>query len=319
MASPAVRNSQNFDVPASCWLVLCLNRRGHGRGKSLYASGTTCSPEERAQRERFESFYLRSQSPVMLAIERNVCGCDYGGNSWTSRDEAEQIAARLDLSPGVRLLDLGAGSGWPGLYMGKRSGCDVTLVDLPLSGLRIATQRAGKDDMTGRVRAAVANAAALPFADESFDAISHSDLLCCLQQKRSVLAACRRVISRHGRMVFTVICVAPDLSANSHSRAVENGPEFVETGTDYSTLLEETGWIVTGHEDITATFADRVRRQFVADKTHKDELIALIGASDFAERLAGWRPKLAALGDKILRRELFEAEPKPRRRTLYRF
>jgi len=101
----------------------------------------TYSPEERAQRERFESFYLRSQSPVMLTIERSVCGCDYGGNSWTSRDEAEQIVARLALSPGVRLLDLGAGSGWPELYMGKRSGCDVALVDLPFSGLRIAAQR----------------------------------------------------------------------------------------------------------------------------------------------------------------------------------
>jgi hypothetical protein len=35
----------------------------------------------------------------------------------------------------------------------------------------------------------------------------------------------------------------------------------------------------------------------------------LIGASEFAERLAGWRPKLAAMDDNILRRELFEAEP----------
>jgi ubiquinone/menaquinone biosynthesis C-methylase UbiE len=247
----------------------------------------------------------------MLAIERSVCGCDYGGNSWTSRQEAEQIAVRLELSPGMGLLDLGAGSGWPGLYMGKQSGCDVTLVDLPLSGLRIAAQRAEREGMAENVRAAVADAAALPFADESFDAISHSDLLCCLKQKRSVLAACRRVIRRHGRMVFTVISVAPDLSAGHYSRAVENGPEFIETDTDYSTLLEETGWIVTDHEDITATYADRVRRQLDADERYRDELATLIGAGEFAERLAGWHPKLAALGDSILRRELFEAEPKP--------
>ena len=271
----------------------------------------TWSPEERAQRERFESVYLRSQSPVMLTIERSVCGCDYGGNSWTSRAEAEQVAARLVLCPGVRLLDLGAGSGWPGLYMGKTSGCDIALVDLPLSGLRIAAQRADKDGMTGNVWAAVADAASLPFADESFDAISHSDLLCCLKQKRSVLAACRRVIRRHGRMVFTVISVAPGLSAEQYPRAVENGPEFVETDTDYPTLLAQTGWIVTGHEDITLTYAAQVRRQLHADEAHKDGLVALIGASDFAERLAEWRPKLAALGDNILRRELFEAEPGP--------
>jgi ubiquinone/menaquinone biosynthesis C-methylase UbiE len=247
----------------------------------------------------------------MLAIERCVCGCDYGGNSWTTRAEAEDIAKRLALSAGVRLLDLGAGSGWPGLYMGERSGCDVALVDLPLSGLRIAAQRADKDGMTGNVWAAVADAAALPFSDESFDAISHSDLLCCLKQKRSVLAACRRVIRRHGRMVFTVISVAPGLSAEQYPRAVTNGPEFIETDTDYPTLLAQTGWIVTGHEDITTTYADRVRRQLDADEAHEDKLVALIGASAFAERVAGWPAKLAALGDNILRRELFEAEPAP--------
>jgi len=271
----------------------------------------TCSLEERAQRERFESLYLRSQSPVMLTIERRVCGCDYGGNSWTSRAEAQQMAARLELRPGVRLLDLGAGSGWPGLYLGKTSGCDVTLVDLPLSGLRIAAERARKDGMTGNVWAAVADAAALPFPDEYFDAISHSDLLCCLKQKRAVLIACRRVMRRHGRMVFTVISVAPDLSAEQYSRAVTNGPEFIESDTDYPTLLAQIGWTVTGHEDITMAYGARVRRQLHADEAQKDGLVALIGASEFAERLAGWRSKLAAFDDELLRREFFVATPCP--------
>jgi ubiquinone/menaquinone biosynthesis C-methylase UbiE len=247
----------------------------------------------------------------MLSIERSVCGCDYGGNSWTTQAEAEQIAVRLALHPGVRLLDLGAGSGWPGLYMGKTSGCDVVLVDLPLAGLRIAAERADNDGIAGNVWAAVADAAALPFPDGSFDAISHSDLLCCLRKKRSVLAACRRVIRRYGRMVFTVISVTPDLSAEQYGRAVANGPEFIETDTDYPTLLAQTGWITTGHEDITLAYSASCRRQLHADEEQKDGLLALIGATEFAERLSGWRSKLVAMGDNLLRRELFVATPSP--------
>jgi 2-polyprenyl-3-methyl-5-hydroxy-6-metoxy-1,4-benzoquinol methylase len=105
----------------------------------------TCSPEEAAQRRRFEELYARAQSPVMRSIERSVCGCDYGASSWTTREEAQRIGTLLGLRPGVRLLDVGAGSGWPGLYLAKTSGCDVALVDLPLSGLRIAAQRAVAD------------------------------------------------------------------------------------------------------------------------------------------------------------------------------
>ena len=155
----------------------------------------TRTSEERAQRERFDAAYLRAQSPVMLSIERSVCGCDYGGNSWTTRDEAQQIEALLGLRPGLRLLDVGAGSGWPGLYMAETSGCDVVLVDLPFMGLRIAAERAAKDRIPGACWVALADGAYLPFRDGSFDAVSHSDLLCCLKPKHAVLEACQQVIS----------------------------------------------------------------------------------------------------------------------------
>src|SRR5206468_5725352 len=127
-----------------------------------------------------------------------VCGCDFGAISWTTCAEAQRIAALLQLRPGVRLLDVGAGSGWPGLYMAMLSGCDVVLVDLPLAGLRIAAKRARNDGMPGNSWAVVADAANPPFPDDSFDAVSHSDLLCCLREKRAVLKACRRVTRNHG-------------------------------------------------------------------------------------------------------------------------
>lgn len=115
------------------------------------------SPEELAKRERFAQTYARSQCSAILAVERHACGCDYGGNSLTTRDEALRMATILDLGPGVRLLDVGAGTGWPGLYMAKETGCDATMVDLPLNGLQIATERAAKDDMSDRCRVAVAD------------------------------------------------------------------------------------------------------------------------------------------------------------------
>jgi hypothetical protein len=71
------------------------------------------------------------------------------------------------------------------------------------------------------------------------------------------------------------------------------------------------GWIITGHEDITMPYAASCRRQLRADETQKGGLVALIGASEFAERLAQWRSKLAAIGDSLLQRELFVAVPSP--------
>ena len=265
------------------------------------------SPEERAQTERFSESYLCAQTPTMRAIERSVCGCDYGGSSWATREETKRLSALFGLRPGLHLLDVGAGSGWPGLYMAGTSGCDIVLVDLPLTGLRIAADRAVADGIASACWVAVADGANLPFPDSSFDAVNHSDLLCCLRPKRAVLEACRRVIRHGGRMVFTVISVAPGLSTADYGRAVENGPEFIESEADYPTLLTQTGWELVEHLDLTTDYAASCRRQLRADEEQKDALETLIGASEFAERQIGWRSKLKALSDGLLRRELFMA------------
>lgn len=267
--------------------------------------------EELAQTERFENLYARSQSPVMLSIERSVCGCNYGGSSWTTRTEADGLITLLGLRSGMHLLDLGAGSGWPALYMSKQSGCSVTLVDLPANALRIARQRATRDGISQRVAAVVADAANLSFPDASFDAISHSDLLCCLKHKRSVLAACRRTIRADGCMAFTVISVAPGLSVEQHYRAVENGPEFIESDDDYSSMLDQTGWKIISCDDITAAYAASCKRQLEVDETQEHELAPLIGKDEYSQRVSGWRAKLSAIGDELLRRELFLAVPQP--------
>src|SRR5262249_30827713 len=111
------------------------------------------------------------------------------------------------------------------------------------------------------------------------------------------------------RMVFTVISIAPDLSPKKYRRAVENGPEFIESEADYPTLLAQTGWAIVDRRDITLDYAASCRRQLEADKERKDGLETLIGASEFAERQIGWQSKLTAIGDGLLRRELFVATP----------
>lgn len=267
------------------------------------------SPAEIAKRERFAQTYARSQCAAILSVERRVCGCDYGGNSLTTRNEAHQMATLLGLQPGIRLLDVGAGAGWPGLYLAKRTGCDAMLVDLPVSGLQVATQRAAKDRMSDRCWVAVADGSQMPFRDRSFDAVSHSDILCCLRDKRGVLEACHRVIRDSGRMVFTVIWITPGLSHDDYQRALENAPEFGEVKSDYPTLLQDTGWTVTDCSDVTEGYASTMRRQIRADSEFRAELEELLGVTEFAERLAGWRSELAAIEEGLLRRDLFVARP----------
>ncbi len=264
-------------------------------------------PDEQAVRERFGDLYQLVQAPIKREIERAVCGCDYGGTSWTTRREAEHVGELLGLGPGRRLLEVGAGSGWPGLYLARTTGCDVTLADLPLAGLRIAAERAVADRLPGACWIVLADGAALPFGSGAFDAVSPSDVVCCLDANLPVLRACRGVIRSGGRMVFTVIFPKPGLSSADHDRAVESGPRFVETALAYPAMLRQAGWVITDHADLTAEYAQTVRRLLREEEAHADELRGLYGEAEFSERLAGRRRKIRVLEEGLLRRELFAA------------
>src|SRR5678816_3524385 len=83
-----------------------------------------------------------ARADAVRDLERSVYGCDYGGNGGATRLEAERVFGLLELRPDVRLLDVGAGSGWPALYLAQISGCDLVMVAIPLASLRIAGEPA---------------------------------------------------------------------------------------------------------------------------------------------------------------------------------
>lgn len=99
-------------------------------------------------------------------------------HGYTTLAQADLIADQLRLVGGDWLLDVGAGRGWPGLYLSKVTGCSVVLTDLPEEGLRSARRRAGVEGIGDRVTAIAGSARRLPFVHESFDAIVHTDVLC---------------------------------------------------------------------------------------------------------------------------------------------
>ena len=138
----------------------------------------TRSRDEEGAAATFRERYGRPVSQAATELERLVIGGDFGANGYTTIEQANLLAERLDLRAGDRLLDVGSGRGWPGLYLAKVTGCSVVLTDIPEEGLRIARQRSAVEALGDRSWAVASSARRLPFRLESFDAVVHTDVLC---------------------------------------------------------------------------------------------------------------------------------------------
>jgi methylase of polypeptide subunit release factors len=136
------------------------------------------SRDQRAALEHFQQRYAVPATDVTAQVEASVIGAVWGANGYTTVEQADEVARRLALGPGRRVLDVGTGRGWPGVYFATRYGCDVVGTDMPYDALVAAARRATAEHAHERFDAVGAAGVHQPFRPSSFDAIVHTDVLC---------------------------------------------------------------------------------------------------------------------------------------------
>lgn len=104
--------------------------------------------------------------------------------------------AALDPRPGMRILDLAAGTGTSSEPLAE-AGAEVFPTDLSVGMLRVGKQR--RPDLTF----AAGDALALPYADDSFDAVTISFGLRNVEDTVAALKELRRVTKPGGCIVIT--------------------------------------------------------------------------------------------------------------------
>jgi arsenite methyltransferase len=122
---------------------------------------------------------------------------------WSSRFGA-LLFENLDLAPGLRVLDLGCGTGFPLLELAQRlgGGSQVAGVDIWKEGLERAAR---KLDTLGLRSAALvrADGRRLPFPDGGFDLIVSNLGINNFETPEEVFAECRRVSKPGARLALT--------------------------------------------------------------------------------------------------------------------
>lgn len=120
-----------------------------------------------------------------------------GGEQLTLR--AAELAGT---GPGSRVLDVASGAGTTALLLARELGAEVVGVELGTEAVAQARAAAAQAGLDAAVSFATADAAALPLADASVDAVLCECSLCLFEDKHAAVREMARVLRPGGRIVI---------------------------------------------------------------------------------------------------------------------
>lgn len=128
-------------------------------------------------------------------------------------EDPEEIRRRmvdlLELEPGMRVLEIGAGTGSDSVHILERIGPDGELFAQDISAPMLELAREKLDGSGALLDFHAGNASYLPFADDSFDAAYHFGALNFFSDKERALAEMTRVTREHRKVVIGDEGIAP--------------------------------------------------------------------------------------------------------------
>ena len=262
-----------------------------------------------SEREFIEGFDRRYEvvlDPLMLDIEEEVQGTRVGASSWTTRDQLDEMIAFSELEAGDVLLEVGCGTGWVGRAFAEATQALLVSSDIPFGA--VSTSRSAAVGAGISHVEVAADATAIPFRDQAFAAITHSDVLCCLSAKQEALEEMRRVVRPDGVMVFAVIVADESLSPHEATERLESGAQYVVSSRPYGEMLIDAGWEAVV-EDWTPAFREMSASLDLARRKRTGELVQLLGEEEALAQVERGRWNMEAIDEGAMKRRLYVARP----------
>jgi SAM-dependent methyltransferase len=188
-------------------------------------------------------------------------------------EATQQLAAQMELRPGLHLLDVGSGIGGPARYFAEEHGCKVTGIDLTEEFVEVANGLTRMVKLDPLVEFQQASALAVPFEPETFDGAFMIHAGMNIADKTGVCREVRRVLKSGGLFaVFDIVRTSDGTIRYPVPWAVDEETSFVAEVKDYRDALEEAGFRVVLERSRKAFAIEFTERAIARGAIHPNSL-----------------------------------------------
>ncbi len=157
-----------------------------------------------------------------------------------------ELATLMSLGPSVLVLDVACGKGTTALFLAERFGCCVIGIDLSEPNILDARAVAEAKGLADLVQFRLADAEALPFDADSFDAILCECAFCTFPSKQKAASEFERVLKARGQVGIS------DITKDGTSLPELDGLlAWIACIGDAQTLPSYAGWLAAAGLRVT--------------------------------------------------------------------
>ncbi|MDT7711556.1 MAG: hypothetical protein QOG46_245 [Pseudonocardiales bacterium] len=205
------------------------------------------------------------------------------------RQATINLFEQLDLTPTMRVLDVGCGPGGASRYLAAEYGCHVTGVDLTPEYVQLATELAARTNLADLVSYQVADAMDLPIPPGSFEGGYLLHVGMNVADKARLCAEVARVLTPGAFFAIYDVMRIGD-GALDYPMPWAGHPEisFLETPEHYRGCLEVAGFVVNSLQERRefAIESFRVMRERIAASGAPPLGLHLVMGADFSHKVA---------------------------------
>lgn len=165
------------------------------------------------------------------------------------RPATEMVCQQMNLTPGLRVLDVGCGLGGSARFMAERYGVDVEGVDLTPDYVAVGNALSAEVGLDDKVRLTQGSALDLPFDDAGFDRVSMFHVGMNISDKTRLFSELSRMLKPGGLLaVYDVMRVGDGALEYPVAWAQDERFSFVDRPATYRAAIEGAGLSVLSEE-----------------------------------------------------------------------